>query len=65
MKLDISFQEYDNQALVSFVKVNEKRTFVVQRKLRNLNGKIPLRSREDVGSQWQCAFLQHNNDLDH
>ena len=57
MKLDISFQEYDNQALVSFVKANEKRTFVVQRKLRNLNGKIPLRSREDIWlTMAMCLF---------
>jgi len=57
MKLDISFQEYDNQALVSFVKANEKRTFVVQRKLRNVNGKIPLRSREDTWlTMSMCLF---------
>lgn len=57
MKLDISFQEYDNQALVSFVKASEKRTFVVQRKLRNVNGKIPLRSREDIWlTMAMCLF---------
>jgi len=57
MKLDISFQESDNQALVSFMKANETRTFVVQRKLRNINGKIPLRSREDIWlTMAMCLF---------
>lgn len=48
MKFDISFQEVDNQALVSFVKANQKRTFVVQRILRNVNGNI-LRFRQKNG----------------
>jgi hypothetical protein len=57
MKLDISFQEDDNQALVSFVKANQKRIFVVQRELRNVNGKIPLRSREDIWlTMAMCLF---------
>ena len=57
MKLDISFQECDNQALVSFVKANQKRIFVVQRELRNVNGKIPLRSREDIWLTMAMCFF--------
>ncbi len=57
MKLDISFQEDDDQVLVSIVKANEKRTFVVNRKLRNLNGKIPSRSRKDIWlTMAMCLF---------
>jgi hypothetical protein len=57
MKFDISFQEVDNQALVSFVKANQKRTFVVQRILRNVNGNIPSRSREDIWlTMAMCLF---------
>lgn len=63
MKLDISFQEYDNQALVSFVKANEKRTFVVQRKLRNVNGKIPSRSREDLWLTMAMCLFTTQHDL--
>lgn len=48
MKLDISFQEHDNQVLVAFVKANEQRTFVVQRELRNVSGEIPLCTRENI-----------------
>ena len=29
MKIDIVFEELDNQALVSFIKANDKRSFMI------------------------------------
>lgn len=57
MKIEIVFEERDNQALVSFIRANEKRTFVIQRRLRNVDGEIPKRSREDIWlTMSMCLF---------
>lgn len=57
MKFEMLFSEQDNQRLLSFVKANEKRAFVVQRQLRNVSGEIPRRSREDIWlTMAMCLF---------
>lgn len=57
MKFEMLYNEHDNQRLLSFVEANEKRTFVVQRQLRNVSGEIPRRSREDIWlTMAMCLF---------
>lgn len=57
MKLKLVIDEYDNQQLISFVQVMSKRKFVIQRRLRNVDGELPRRSRADVWfSMAACLF---------
>lgn len=57
MKIDITFQDEDDRALVSLIRANEKRTFVVQRQLRNVSGEIPLRTRETIWLTMSMCLL--------
>ncbi len=54
MKFELTFQEQDKQKLIAFVQEHQEHVFVKQRKLRNVTGEVPARSR---GYYWHTICM--------